>query len=287
MKENVMSLKRLFVLLLVLCVSIVSAEGLSYTWENNTLTGTETIAATGYVEVSFQNNGDQRYDVTFDRLKEGTTVDDFKANIAAVVEAFASPEKIPEAFKKFYDTVDHIGGVAAAPGENSTVGVLLEPGTYVVSPSCSVCPPSTEGLLTLTVIEGTHTDAPTADLRVEMSEFHFMGLPDELSSGKYLWEIANTGEQGHYLGFFKLVEGKTQDDFRAWMATMGPEGPSGAPPGEMTAIAGGATFLTSGQRLYYPIELTPGTYVAYCPVQDMTSGTPHDILGMVHTLTVR
>jgi hypothetical protein len=204
-----------------------------------------------------------------------------------VTEAFANPEKIPEAFKKFYDTVDHIGGVAAAPGAISSVGVLLEPGTYVVSPSCSECPPSSEGALVLTVNEGTHTDAPTPDLTVEMNEFHFMGLPDELSAGNYLWEIANMGEQGHFLGFFKLEEGKTQDDFRAWMATMGPEGPSGPPPGEMAAIAGGSTFLTSGQRLYYPIELTPGVYIAFCPVQDITSGTPHDVLGMVHTLTVK
>jgi hypothetical protein len=112
---------------LVLCVSIVSAEGLSYTWENNMLTGTETIAARGYVEVNFQNNGDQRYDVVFDRLKEGTTVDAFKANLAAVLGAFANPEKIPEAFKTFYDTVDHIGGVAADPNERTTAGVLLEP----------------------------------------------------------------------------------------------------------------------------------------------------------------
>jgi hypothetical protein len=279
-----MRLKAIVILLLALCISIVSAEGLSYTWDNNTLTGTETIAATGYVEVSFQNKSDQPYDIAIDRLKEGKTPADLEAATLAVAEAFTTnPEKISEATKTYYETSDTIGGVSAAPNTSATAGVLLGPGTYVVSPSCGGCPPSNEGSLVLTVSEGANTAAPTPDLTVELTEFHFIGLPEELRSGKYLWEMNNTGEQGHYLGLFKLAEGKTQDDFLAWMATMGPEGPSGPPPGEM---AGGSFFITGGQRYFYSVELTPGTYVAYCPVADF-SGTPHDVLGMRQTLIVK
>jgi hypothetical protein len=279
-----MRLKAIVILLLALCVSIVSAEGLSYTWENGKLTGTETLAATGYVEVSFQNKSDQPYDIAIDRLEEGKTPADLEAATVAVAEAFTTnPEKISEATKTYYETSETIGGVSAAPNASATAGVLLGPGTYVISPSCGGCPPSNEGSLVLRVSEGASATAPTPDLTVELTEFHFMGLPEELSSGKYLWEMNNTGEQGHYLGLFKLAEGKTQDDFLAWMATMGPEGPSGPPPGEM---AGGSFFITGGQRYFYSLELTPGIYVAYCPVADF-SGTPHDVLGMRQTLIVK
>lgn len=279
-----MSLKAMFVLFLVFYIGIVSAEGLSYTFTDGKLTGTETIAATGYVEVQFQNNSDQPYDIAIDRLKEGKTPADLEVATASVAEAFTThPEKIPEATKIYYETSETIGGVSAAPNASATAGVLLEPGTYVISPSCGGCPPSNEGSLVLTVSEGASATAPTPDLTIELTEFHFMGLPDELSSGEYLWEMVNTGEQGHYLGLFKLAEGKTQDDFLAWLATMGPEGPSGSPPGEM---AGGSFFITGGQRYFYSVELSPGTYVAYCPVADF-SGTPHDVLGMRQTLTVK
>jgi hypothetical protein len=283
-KEKVMSPKASFILYLMLCFGVVSAEGLNYTFTDGKLTGTETIAATGYAQVQFQNNSDQPYDIAIDRLKEGKTPDDLEVATRAVAEAFTThPEKIPEATKTYYETSETIGGVSAAPNASATVGVLLEPGIYVISPTCGGCPPSNEGSLVLTVSEGASAAAPTPDLTVELTEFHFRGLPEELSSGKHLWEMNNTGEQGHYLGLFKLAEGKTQDDFLAWMATMGPEGPSGPPPGEM---AGGSFFITGGQRYFYSVELTPGVYVAYCPVADF-SGTPHDVLGMRQTLIVK
>jgi hypothetical protein len=279
-----MRLSKVCCLFVALYLSTVSAEGLSYTWENKTLTGTETIAAKGYVEVNFQNNGDQPYDIAIDRLKEGKTLADLGADTVAVAEAFTNhPEKISEATKTYYETSQTIGGVSAAPNANATAGVLLEPGIYVVSPSCGGCPPSNNGSLVLTVSEGASAAVPTPDLTIELTEFHFMGLPEELSSGKYLWEMTNTGEQGHFLGLFKLAEGKTIDDFLAWTATLGPEGPSGPPPGEM---AGGSFFITGGQRYFYSLELILGTYVAYCPVADF-SGTPHDMLGMRRMLIVK
>jgi hypothetical protein len=49
-----MRLKSVCILLIALYLTTVSAEGLIYIWENNTLTGTETIAATGYAQSVFK-----------------------------------------------------------------------------------------------------------------------------------------------------------------------------------------------------------------------------------------
>ncbi len=279
-----MKAKFVFILFLLLYLGSVSAESLSYTFTGGKLTGTETLAATGYVELSFENGSDQPYDLIFDRLKEGKTQADLKEAIDAVVAAFARPESLPEAFRAYAETVDAVGGVSAAPGGSARAGLLLEPGHYAVSPTCGECPPSADDSLVLNVTEGKRTAAPTPDLTIELSEFHFGGLPGELSAGAHLWEMSNIGRQGHFLGLFKLAEGKTQDDFLTWMASAGPQGPSGPPPGEM---AGGSAFITGGQRYYYPLELTAGSYVAFCPVQDTTSGKPHDMLGMTQTFTVQ
>jgi hypothetical protein len=283
-----MKLRRICFLLLALYFTTVSAEGLSYTWADNALTGTEAIAATGYVEVSFQNNSTQPYEIVFDRLQEGKTPDDHKAALIAISEAFRNPENLPVAFKNYYETVEAIGGVSASPHSSGSAGVIiLKPGTYVISPTCGGggCPPSSEGSLVLTVSEGASADAPTPDLTVKLSEFRFEGLPDELSAGKYLWEMSNVGQQSNFLEFFKLAEGKTQDGFLAWMtSSMSSDGPSGPPPGERV---GGSHFLTGGQRYYQPLELSPGRYVAFCPVPDITSGKPQYLLGMIQMITVK
>jgi signal transduction histidine kinase len=85
---------------------------------------------------------------------------------------------------------------------------MLEPGTYVINGVCHECE-ETQQLLTLSVSEGKHTEAPTPDLKVDMTDFRFESLPSEIAAGEQLWEIANTGEQGHFVAFLKLTEGKT------------------------------------------------------------------------------
>jgi hypothetical protein len=96
-KEKVMGLKVL-VILFLLCVSVVGAEGLSYTFAEGKLTGTETTSATGYASVSLQNTSETFFGLTIERLKEGKTPRDYRTALQGVMAAFGSEGDVAAAW---------------------------------------------------------------------------------------------------------------------------------------------------------------------------------------------
>ena len=84
--------------------------------------------------------------------------------------------------------------------------------------------------------------------------------------------------QPHELVIFRLLPGKTLQDFMKWGATY--EGPLPA------NIVGGTTAAVTGIPQQITVDFTPGNYVLICFVPDAADGKPQMMKGMVRTFTV-
>lgn len=126
---------------------------------------------------------------------------------------------------------------------------------------------------------GERRAAPTADFSLQMKDFHF-DFPETMPSGEQLWEVGNTGSQPRFALIWRLLEGKTADDVTAWMTNL-----AGPPPVDFGAGAF-IQAVTARQTYYTSVTLTPGTYVAVCPLPNLATGAPHFMDGMASTFTV-
>ena len=87
------------------------------------------------------------------------------------------------------------------------------------------------------------------------------------------------------LGLFKIAEGKTIDDLKAFLLTPpGTPPPAGPPP---FTSAGGTVGLSSKAHSWLTLDLSPGTYAMVCFFPDPTkNGLPHALEGMIKEVTV-
>lgn len=276
-------MKWLGLLLGVLVFTHALGQGLQFTYDGTALAGPATYAGTGYAEFSLENGADEGYDLSLMRLSEGKSQADYEAAMAAMAAAFAGQGDVASAHSAIQETVTIIGGVAVAAGEAATVGVLLEPGDYLLDGSCETCAPG-QSIRALTVTGGERAEAPTPDRVVEFADFHFNGIPAELPAGSELWEIANVGAENHLFVIFKLAEDKTLADLEAFFES--PEFQGGPPPAAYGSEALSSAYLTGPVRYYQMVSLEPGNYVVLCPVLHGPSGDMHTTLGMIQTLTV-
>jgi hypothetical protein len=100
-------------------------------------------------------------------------------------------------------------------------------------------------------------------------------VPEEWSAGKHLIRVVNTGEQDHQLGLVRLHAGLSMKDWTE----------ADDPSALATPIAGIAR-LGSGESAYLSVELSRGSYVAYCLVVDPKTHNPHIELGMLRSIQV-
>ncbi len=273
-------------LLALLCATFVqeaNAQELGYTFENDTLTGPETISVNGFQNISFVNNSDEEVDMPISRLHDGATLEAYIAADKAINDAFASEEgDARQPIGALMSLADAVGGVHLAAHSQGGAYIALEPGSYIVTASSGGGPddPYQPTYLAVTVTEGERAEAPTADFSLHMVDFHF-DVPETMQAGEQLWEVSNTGSQMHFALIWRLMEGKTAEDVTLWMTDF-----AGPPPVE---FEGGAFIqaVTAGQTYYTPVSLTPGTYVALCPLPNLATGEPHFADGMVSTFTVQ
>jgi plastocyanin len=228
---------------------------------------------TGYQTLMFTNTGKEFHHLQLARLNGGVTLEQFQA--ALQESEFAA---LP--------LVEFVGGVGGiAPGQTATTTVYLEkPGTYLelcLIPNAEGVPHVALGMMkTIEVVAATATtDAPQADLVVDMLDFAFT-IPGELNAGEQTWEVVNHGEQIHELVLGKIIEGKTLEDVMVYLATgeMGPDAPF--------SMMGGTPGLSSVHSQFVGFDLTPGEYVTLCFFPDPETGLPHIALGMVSHFTV-
>lgn len=246
----------------------------------------------GYTEITLKNEGPDTHHAMFMRLNEGKTLDDF-------VAASKQPN-----FGALFAVSTSAGGPASIDaGQESTVILNLQTGQYVLI--CAI--PGPDGMphyqmgmlapLTVTEVLTAGTE-PTAETTIDLVDFSFTNLPQDVPAGMHTWKVTDTGKQVHELGINRLAQGVSFDQVKAMLMAPPPASPvpgtastpqatpvmSGPPP--FVAMAGVAP-MSPGETNWALLDLTAGDYFAICFVPDVKTGAPHFALGMIMPFTVK
>lgn len=226
----------------------------------------------GTVTFHFFNDGPDLHHVQLIRLADGKTVAD-------LLQALKAPGPFPS-------WATEAGGPNAVdPGHELTATIDVTPGDYALV--CFVDTPDhvphlMKGMAQpLKVLPPAAGATPVAsqgpDLTINLSDFKF-DLSDSITAGSKLIDVVVAPGQPHELVIFRLLPGKTMQDFMNWGATY--KGPVPA------SVVGGTTAAVAGIPQRITVDFTPGNYVLICFVPDATDGKPHMMKGMVRTFTV-
>jgi hypothetical protein len=255
----------------------------------------------GWTQITFHNEGPMTHHAMFMKLNDGVTQ-----------EAFLEAAMGPEFGALFALSVSVGGGASIDAGLTSVLIMDLQPGQYAVI--CAIPDEATGmphyqmGMLTPIEVTAAATalEPPTAELTVDMKEFEFINLPDELAAGPHIWAVTDTGEQVHELGVLQLAPGVDFEMVEAMLMTppdatpetgdeAAPAGGLASPPAaDASPPAGGPPFtsvtgvppISPGQTNYAWFDLPAGDYVAICFVPDVESGAPHFALGMIQPFSI-
>lgn len=169
-------------------------------------------------------------------------------------------------------------------GLRGDVIVHLTPGTYVLacvrrgkdghrhaitgeSSALHVQPVTSADSIRAAAPQSTHT--------VRMIDFAFTG-PERWASGAQLLQIVNTGEQDHQLRLARLRDGAS---LQTWMSAEDPK--------TVAKSIAGMARIGPGEVAYLPVDLEPGTYIAYCLITDLSTKRSHTEMGMLREIHVR
>jgi len=228
--------------------------------------------AGGTVTFQFFNDGPNLHHVQLIRLSDGKTLADLQG-------AMKAPGPLPA-----WATVAG-GPNAVDPGHEITETIEVAPGDYAII--CFVDTPDHVPHVMKGMAHPLHVNpapagaaavpATPADLTITLSDYNF-DLSDSVTAGTKSIDVVVSPGQPHELVIFRLLPGKTMQDFMQWGATY--QGPL---PGN---VLGGTTAAVSGIPQRITVDFTPGEYVLICFVPDATDGKPHMMHGMVRTFTV-
>jgi hypothetical protein len=233
-----------------------------------------TEAEAGLAILTLENTTDVMQTITLIGPGENQTAEELGALLAEPLADNVVPP--------WYFDVEMIGGPRAPAGETRQVLVELEEGDWFVGGDGS-------DAITPITVTGKKNEAaePEADVEVELTEFEFAGLPDEIPAGERLIKFENTGEQTHFVQLVQAPPGFTPEHFEALMR--GEDLPADAPQVDETNFfdVGGLTFMSPGNTAWVPVTLEPGSYILVCFWPDKASMKAHAELGMVDGFTVR
>ena len=235
----------------------------------------DTIPA-GLTTFRLVNQGKELHHASLVRLRDGKTVADFQAALAAAMKNHTPPPS----------WMTFAGGPNAVTlGDTGVATETLEPGSYVFVcwiPSLDGVPHVMKGMLhPLVVTAGAipAAAAPAADVTIKLTDYDFV-LSRPLTAGKHVVRVENTGAQAHEIVIAALAPGKTLKDFIAWEEG-GEKGP--LPTGQWL---GGITTLDVGGHSQFTTTFAPGSYLLLCFWPDAKDGKPHLMHGMGKEITV-
>jgi len=235
----------------------------------------DTIPA-GLTTFRLVNQGKELHHASLVRLRDGKTVADFQAALAAAMKNHTPPPS----------WMTFAGGPNAVTlGDTGVATETLEPGSYVFVcwiPSLDGVPHVMKGMLhPLVVTAGAipAAAAPAADVTIKLTDYDFV-LSQPLTAGKHVVRVENTGAQAHEIVIAALAPGKTLKDFIAWEEG-GEKGP--LPTGQWL---GGITTLDVGGHSQFTTTFAPGSYLLLCFWPDAKDGKPHLMHGMGKEITV-
>jgi hypothetical protein len=231
-------------------------------------------AEAGLTILTLENTTDELQTLTLVGPGEGQTAEE----LGALLEEPVAEDVFPQ----WLFDVQLTGGPRAGAGETKQVLIDLEEGDWWAGGE------NNQRLAHITVTGGeSEADEPDADLEVELKEFEFAGLPDDVPAGDHVIKFENTGEQTHFVQLIKAPAGFTPEHFQALMN--GEELPADAPEVNETNFfdIGGLAFMSTGKTAWLPATLEPGSYIVVCFWPDRESMTAHAELGMVGGFVVR
>jgi hypothetical protein len=218
---------------------------------------------------------------TTDVLQMITLIGPGENQTAEELGALIAEPAAEDVFPQWYFDVEVIGGPRAPAGETRQVLVDLEEGDWWIGGDGS------DAVTPITITAGNAAvDEPEADVEVELTEFEFTGLPDNIAAGDQVIKFENTGEQTHFVQLVQAPPGFTPEHFEALMR--GEDLPADAPQIDETNFfdIGGLAFMSPGHSAWVPVTLEPASYIVVCFWPDQDSMTAHAQLGMVDGFTV-
>ncbi|MSQ42008.1 MAG: hypothetical protein EXR65_03105 [Dehalococcoidia bacterium] len=222
--------------------------------------------------ITLKNGGKEDHHAQLILLDAGKT-------IADVQQALAKPGTPP--------TWMHFDGGPGtiAAGGTGVVRQRLAESTYVLAclvPAADGAAHFTKGMISEVKVAGAVNNAETVFEReaVLASDYAFAFASASVYTDgvETAIRLNNNGAEPHELGIVRLSDGKTADDYIAWLKK--PQGPS---PG----VAAGGIGAVDPKAEAKTVIVTPraGNHIMICMVTDK-NGVPHALLGMVKPFKV-
>lgn len=233
----------------------------------------------GFVTVTVANAGDG-YDLVLYRLREGSTLEQLAPLCQNIADTLASEGGFGIAVHEAEAVAEMLGDRLSAEGQLSSIGYVLEEGSYVLAGSSMAAITTVIRQGFEVVASDTSTPAPEADVMVQMKDFAY-DMPSDIKAGEQTWAVSNVGTQVLNMNLYKLAEGKTVADLNTFLQSQ-----EGDPPGEIVNWAG---LLSAGRTQYITFDLDPGSYAAFGDVLDYSAdgtGQKTFALGMIQGFTV-
>lgn len=252
--------------------------GVTLTAQDYAFSFPDTVAA-GWTSVRLVNHGTQPHMAQLIRLDPGRTAEEY---LAAYGEAFRTRSPRP-------DWAHRLGGpTVTAPHDSSSATVYLEPGNYVWD--CLYNLPDgvphavghnmSKPFVVRTVSGGVESAMPAADVVMQLADYSFTLTPP-LTPGRHSIRIENAGPEPHEVGLIRLADGKSMQDFLAWLAN-----PGATPPDSVGKVVGGTTSFAPGGQVFVELDLADGEYLLVCFVT-APDGRSHIEHGMIQQISVR
>jgi hypothetical protein len=226
----------------------------------------ETVPA-GIRHIVFENHGSEIHEGMLVKLPNGMSPAQY---VAAVKSGALFPK----------GSLDFSGAGLTSPGEKVEVWTKVEPGQYII-----IC--WNEGhakkipVHPFTVQYAVADDpVPKEDMTVKLLDYRF-DLDGSLENGTQVFRIETLGPSMHEMDIFRLHQGKTLADVRAWRKG------DGSVPAPADAMGGILDSHDIRRVVWLQKNFRPGRYVLHCEMPatpDAHSGDyeiTHADLGMV------
>lgn len=238
------------------------------------------VIASGWTTIRLRNDGEEVHMVFMGRLPESVSFERYERELQAefsgisnaILEGRAdfdrSMEMLGEALPEWFPELQFVGGPGLlAPGLESTVTLLLEPGRYALECYVKAEDGSVhymEGMTRPLTVTEERSDAmqPSPDIRVTLSNGG-IGLGGDLTPGRHIVEVHVLENPevgfGHSVHFARLDRDSTAEDVIAWMNWFDIDGLRAPAPAE---LVGGMHPMGAGETAYFTVDLEPGRYLA-------------------------
>ncbi|WP_372919818.1 hypothetical protein [Salegentibacter sp.] len=251
----------------------------------------------GWTTFRYDNRSHNPHFVLFDKLPDGKTVEDSKAEVVPVFQEgmdFIALGEWDNAFAAFGQLpawsaeIIYSGGTGMlSPNHISEITIYLEPGTYALE--CYVKNSegvfhATSGMITGMVVTEDENDntEPESTMEVRVSSETGIQLDEKVRPGKHLIKAFFEDQTvyshflGHDINLVRLDENADLDELNSWMNWSDPTA-------FMTPAPEGVEFLGGMQDLpalegnpnshvgYFDAHLKPGTYAFIAEVPDPMS----------------